>query len=103
MGGQNLLVVSPDSLLARCYGGATEIRERHGNRYEINPAYMASLKEKGVLFPAVEKMDGYCEAIELPGHPFYIGVIYHPEYLSRPDRPHPLFDAFIGAALNCQA
>ncbi|HIT69565.1 MAG TPA: CTP synthase [Candidatus Aphodomonas merdavium] len=103
MGGQNLLVVSPDSLLARCYGGATEIRERHGNRYEINPAYMASLKEKGVLFPAVEKMDGYCEAIELPGHPFYIGVIYHPEYLSRPDRPHPLFDAFIGAALNRQA
>ena len=99
MGGQDL-IVTPDSLLSRCYGGATEIRERHGNRYEINPAYMPSLKEKGVTFPAAEKTEGYCEAIEIPGHPFFIGVIYHPEYLSRPDRPHPLFDSFIGAALH---
>ena len=99
MGGQDLLV-TPDSLLSRCYGGASEIRERHGNRYEINLAYMSPLKEKGVTFPAAEKTEGYCEAIEIPGHPFYLGVIYHPEYLSRPDRPHPLFTAFVGAALH---
>lgn len=99
MGGQDLLV-SPDSLLSRCYGNATEIRERHGNRYEINPAYMSALKEHGVSFPAAEKTEGYCEAIEVTDHPFYLGVIYHPEFLSRPDRPHPLFNAFINTALN---
>ena len=57
-------------------------------------------KEKGVTFPAAEKTEGYCEAIEIPGHPFYLGVIYHPEYLSRPDRPHPLFYGFVKAAVE---
>ncbi|MDR2656594.1 MAG: CTP synthase [Oscillospiraceae bacterium] len=98
LGGQDLML-SGDSALTECYGGAREIRERHDNRYEINPAYVQPLIEKGVKFPAMEKREGYIEAIERPDHPFYIGVIYHPEFLSRPDRPHPLFEAFIKAAL----
>ncbi|MDR0396684.1 MAG: CTP synthase [Oscillospiraceae bacterium] len=98
LGGQDLLL-SGDCALTACYGGAREIRERHDNRYEINPAYVQPLAEKGVRFPAMEKREGYIEAIERPDHPFYIGVLYHPEFLSRPDRPHPLFDAFIAAAM----
>ncbi|MDR1598668.1 MAG: CTP synthase [Oscillospiraceae bacterium] len=99
LGGQDLLL-SGNGKLTACYGGAREVRERHDNRYEVNPAYVPPLAEKGVRFPAMEKHEGYIEAIERPDHPFYVGVIYHPEFLSRPDRPHPLFDAFIAAALS---
>ncbi|HML47731.1 MAG TPA: CTP synthase, partial [Clostridia bacterium] len=67
---------------------------------EINPAYVQPLIEKGVRFPAMEKTEGYIEAVERPKHPFYIGVVYHPEFLSRPDRPHPLFCALVRAALD---
>jgi len=97
MGGQGVLL-SSDSLLARCYEGKKEIRERHGNRFEINHAYVQPLSEKGIRFPAIDKAEGYIEAFERPDHPFYIGVLYHPEYISRPDAPHPLFDCFIDAA-----
>lgn len=99
MGAQTLLLDS-NSLLASCYGGVQEIEERHGNRYEINPAYVTPLKEKGMMFPASEKTEGYIEAIEMPGHPFYLGVIFHPEFKSRPDRPHPLFVRFVEEALK---
>ncbi|GHU70591.1 CTP synthase [Clostridia bacterium] len=98
-GGQGLLL-SGEGLLTACYGGTREIRERHNNRYEINPAYVQPLTEKGVKFPAMEKREGYIEAIERPDHPFYIGVLYHPEFLSRPDRPHPLFEAFVKAGMG---
>ncbi|MDR1569599.1 MAG: CTP synthase [Oscillospiraceae bacterium] len=99
MGGQTCLITS-GSLLSSCYDGLRETRERHGNRLEINPAYVQPLTEKGVRFPATEKREGYVEAIERSEHPFYIGVLYHPEFLSRPDRPHPLIDAFIQAAMK---
>ncbi len=99
MGAQTLFL-DADSLLASCYGGAKEISERHGNRYEVNNAYVSLLKEKGIAFPASEKTEGYPEAVEIRNHPFYLGVIFHPEYKSRPDRAHPVFAAFIAAALK---
>ncbi len=99
MGAQTLLLDS-GSRLSACYANGNEIHERHGNRYEINQAYINPLMEKGVVFPASEKSEGYVEAIELPDHPFYIGVIYHPEFTSRPDRAHPLFVAFVEVALH---
>ncbi len=99
MGAQTLILDS-GSRLAACYANGTEIQERHGNRYEINGAYTNPLIEKGVSFPASEKTEGYIEAIEIPDHPFYIGVIYHPEFKSRPDRAHPLFTAFVDMALR---
>ncbi|MCL1965247.1 MAG: CTP synthase [Firmicutes bacterium] len=99
MGSQTLLL-DMGSRLSACYQNGNEISERHGNRYEINPAYVNALLEKGVQFPASEKSEGYVEAIEAPDHPFYIGVIYHPEFKSRPDRAHPLFVAFVEAALG---
>ena len=79
--------------------GRTDIRERHSNRYEIDPAFVAPLTEKGLHFVGTCKEGGYPEAFELPGHPFYIGVIYHPEFISRPNKAHPLFTAFIRTAM----
>ncbi len=87
------------SRLAQLYG-AEQVSERHGNRYEINPGYASRIVEGGVSFPAVEEKHGYIEAIEIADHPFYEGVIYHPEFKSRPDQPHPLFAGLIGAVLS---
>ncbi len=80
--------------------GNSSIRERHGNRYEINPDFVAPLSEKGLLFTAFCNEGEYPEAFELKNHPFYIGVIYHPEYISRPNHPHPLFTSFIETCLQ---
>ncbi len=74
------------------------IRERHSNRYEVDPAYVQALAEKGLTMVGTSMEAGYPEVFELQGHPFYVAVLYHPEYLSRPDRPHPLFDALMKAA-----
>lgn len=76
------------------------VSERHSNRYEIDPSYVPALAEKGFRMVGTSMEAGYPEVFELDGHPFYVTVIYHPEYLSRPNRPHPLFDAFIKAALQ---
>ncbi len=93
------VTLTQGSFLAGLYGQTT-IRERHSNRYEVDPAYAARLTEKGLRFVGTSAEGGYPEAFELPGHPFYVGVIYHPEYLSRPNRAHPLFIAFLDAALG---
>lgn len=78
--------------------GADVIRERHGNRFEVVSAFVAPLEEKGLRFTGMAEEGGYPEAFELAGHPFYVGVIYHPEFISRPNKAHPLFAAFIRAA-----
>ena len=86
-----------DGMIRSLYGQAV-IRERHSNRYEVNQLYVAPLDEKGFHLVGVSGETGYPEAFELEGHPFYAAVVYHPEYQSRPNRPHPLFCAFIHAA-----
>lgn len=98
--GAQICYLTGSSRLSSIYNGAREIVERHGNRFEINMAYVPPLAEKGVKFPAIEKSEGYIEAVERPDHPFYIGVMYHPEFLSRPDKPHPLFTAFVESAVG---
>ena len=80
--------------------GAEQIGERHGNRYEVSNAFVEPLAEKGFLFTGTSVEGDYPEAYEYEGHPFYVGVIYHPEYISRPNKVHPLFKAFIGAAMK---
>ena len=80
--------------------GRTDIHERHSNRYEIDPAFIAPLEEKGLRFVGTCVEGGYPEAFELLDHPFYIGVIFHPEFISRPNKAHPLFTAFIRTALS---
>ena len=83
--------------------GLTMVHERHGNRYEVDDAFLAPLHEVGVDFVGFSADGNYPEVFEIPAHPFYIGTIYHPEFLSRPNKAHPLFAAFIGAAAAHQA
>lgn len=84
--------------LVRDIYGRDTISERHSNRYEIEQNYVHSLADKGFRMVGTSGEAGYPEVFEVEGHPFYVAVIYHPEYLSRPNRPHPLFDALVKAA-----
>ena len=85
------------SRLRKIYG-QEEIWERHRHRYEFNNAYREAYREHGMVFSGLSPNGSLCEAMELPAHPFYIGVQYHPEFKSRPNKAHPLFRAFIEAA-----
>lgn len=77
-----------------------DISERHRHRYEVNNHYRQQLSEKGLIFCGLSPDEHLVEMIEIAEHPFFIGVQFHPEFKSAPDRPHPLFSAFIAAALN---
>ncbi len=85
------------SKIAEIYGG-TEISERHRHRYEVNTHYREKLEASGMRFAGMSPDGLLPETIELPDHPWFIGVQYHPELKSRPFEPHPLFASFIGAA-----
>lgn len=85
---------------ADLYGGATRIHERHRHRYEVNPDYQEQLQEAGLAIAAVSAVEGFVEIIELPDHPFYVGCQFHPEFQSKPNKPHPLFSGFVKAALD---
>lgn len=79
---------------------AESIKERHRHRYEFNSKYKAQMEAAGLLATGINPDTGLVEIIELPTHPFFIGVQYHPEYKSTVANPHPLFVAFVKAALN---
>ena len=87
------------SLLRRCYGREL-VQERHRHRYEFNNDYREVLTEHGMLLSGMSPDDYIVEAVELPEHPFFVGVQFHPEFKSRPDRPHPIFHGFIQASLE---
>ncbi|WP_406853287.1 CTP synthase [Brevundimonas sp. BH3] len=87
------------SLIADIYGSTT-ISERHRHRYEVNINYRQAIEEKGGLYFAGLSPDGVLpETVERKDHPWFIGVQYHPEYKSRPFKPHPLFASFVKAAM----
>ena len=87
------------SVIAGCYG-SLEISERHRHRYEFNNAYRDALQAAGLCLSGISPDGRLVETVELPGEPFYIGVQFHPEFKSRPNRPHPLFLGFLEAALT---
>ncbi|RFC64211.1 CTP synthase [Fulvimarina endophytica] len=89
----------PGSRIAEIYG-ATEVEERHRHRYEVNRAYRERLEEAGMVFAGMSPDGLLPETVELPDHPWFIGVQYHPELKSRPFEPHPLFTSFIQAAVE---
>ena len=91
-------VLAKGSRVARIYG-ETQISERHRHRYEVNTRYRARLEEAGLRFCGMSPDGLLPEIIELPGHPWFIGVQFHPELKSRPFEPHPLFASFIQAAV----
>ena len=94
--------IAPGSVLARCYG-AERVTERHRHRYEFNNDYRKALTDAGLTLSGLSPDGRLVEAVELSGHPFYVGVQYHPEFKSRPNRPHPLFLGFLEAALRQRA
>jgi CTP synthase len=89
--------IKPDTLAAECYG-ETSIAERHRHRWEVNNKYRPTFEKHGLVFSGTSPDDQLVEIIELPDHPFFIAVQFHPELKSRPHRPHPLFKALVRAA-----
>ncbi len=91
--------ISEDSIMSRAYG-QKEVNERHRHRYEFNNAFRDSYRQGGMRFTGTSPDGHLVEAVEIPEHKFYIGVQYHPEFKSRPNRAHPLFREFVKAALG---
>ena len=92
-------VIAPETTMERCYG-KREISERHRHRYEFNNDYRDAMKAAGLTLSG-ESPDGrLVETVELTDRDFFVGVQYHPEFKSRPNKPHPLFLGFIGAAFD---
>lgn len=76
------------------------MNERHRHRYEINPKYVAQLEKAGLKFVGTDEEETRMEIVELENHPYYVGVQYHPEYLSRPLKPSPPFMGLILASIG---
>ena len=89
----------PDSLAARTYK-ATSIVERHRHRYECNPAYTDQYEAWGIRAVGHNPQTKLVEVIEGVDHPYFLAGQYHPEFKSRPNRPHPMFEGFIGACIK---
>ena len=89
----------PGTVIAACYG-STEISERHRHRYEFNNAYRHALQTAGLTLSGLSPDGRLVETVEISDERFFIGVQFHPEFKSRPNKPHPLFTSFIDAALN---
>ena len=104
--------LAPNTLAQQAYSGREKtknkkqftkiIDERHRHRYEVNPNYIEQLEKGGLIFSGKSPDGVLMEIAELPKnkHPFFLGTQFHPEFLARPLSPHPLFDAFIAAAVK---
>ncbi|MEK7952683.1 CTP synthase [Luteolibacter soli] len=82
------------------YGSADRIHERHRHRYEFNSDFQDKLQDGGLVISSVSEKEGLVEIIELPNHPFFVGAQFHPEFQSKPNKPHPLFAGFVKASLE---
>lgn len=89
--------IKPGTTMERCYG-TDSVRERHRHRYEFNNDYREALISCGLTLSGLSPEGRLIETVELTERPFHVGVQYHPEFKSRPNRPHPLFQGFVGAA-----
>ena len=89
--------IAPGTTMERCYG-MRSISERHRHRYEFYNDYREILQKKGLTLSGMSPDGRLVETVELSGRDFFVGVQYHPEFKSRPNRPHPLFLGFVGAA-----
>lgn len=91
--------IKPYTTMERCYE-TNHISERHRHRYEFNNHYRDLLTQHGLTLSGLSPDERLVETVELTERPFYVGVQYHPEFKSRPNKPHPLFKGFVGAALK---
>lgn len=90
-----------DTTIFNAYGTGS-IEERHRHRYEFNNAYLSQFEEGGMIASGINPTSELVEVVEVPSHPFFVGTQYHPEYKSTVMNPHPLFVAFVKAALTHQ-
>ena len=93
--------IVPDSIMQRAYG-EEEIAERHRHRYEFNNDFRQQMQEVGLKLTGLSPDGRLVEAVEIPENDFFIGVQFHPEFKSRPNKAHPLFREFVAAALARQ-
>lgn len=93
--------IKKDSLLSEVYDGAKELKERHRHRYEANPKYREQFEKNGLIISG--ESDGLVEVIEIPSHPWFLGVQFHPEFTSRLTSPNPAILGFVKAALENKA
>ncbi|KAG8370618.1 hypothetical protein BUALT_Bualt13G0002100 [Buddleja alternifolia] len=98
LGTRKTLLQTPDCITAKLYHNSEYVDERHRHRYEVNPEMVSMLEESGLKFVGKDESGKRMEILELSGHPFYVGVQFHPEFKSRPGRPSALFLGFILAA-----
>lgn len=91
--------LTPGTISERAYG-TKEIWERHRHRYEFNNAFLERFTAGGMIVAGRNPDRNLVEIVEIPSHPFFVAVQFHPELKSRPNRPHPLFREFVGAALR---
>ena len=89
--------IKKDTLASKLYK-EEKILERHRHRYEFNNAYKEKMEENGLIISGINDVNNLVEIIELKDHPFFIASQFHPEFKSRPTKPHPLFDGFIKAS-----
>ncbi|HIM67987.1 MAG TPA: CTP synthase [Verrucomicrobia bacterium] len=92
--------LEPGSLVSRLYD-SEEIHERHRHRYEFNNTYREAFEAAGLTFSGTSPDGKLVEIVEVPGHPFFVASQFHPEFKSKPNKPHPLFEGFIAAAHAC--
>ncbi|KAJ6390424.1 hypothetical protein OIU77_024604 [Salix suchowensis] len=98
LGSRRTLFHTTNCITAKLYGNPQYVEERHRHRYEVNPEVIEVLEENGLKFVGKDETGKRMEILELPSHPFYVGVQFHPEFKSRPRRPSALFLGFILAA-----
>lgn len=94
--------VLQEGTLARAVYGEPTVNERHRHRFEVNNKFRKHLEERGLLFSGVSPDGRLVEIAEVADHPFMVGSQFHPEFQSHPDRPHPLFNAFVQASIQRQ-
>ena len=97
-----LSALQPETLAHKLYG-KTEISERHRHRYEVNNDYREVLTKNGMVLSGLSPDGRIVEMIELKEHPFFVATQAHPEFKSRPNLPHPLFEGFVKAAVAYEA
>ncbi|MDP6869961.1 MAG: CTP synthase (glutamine hydrolyzing) [Candidatus Poseidoniaceae archaeon] len=91
-----------ECMIKRLYNGVEQVDERHRHRYEVNPDLIKQIEDAGLIFVGKDETGQRCEIFELEGHPYYVGVQYHPEFKSRPERPSPPFLGLLMAATGKQ-
>lgn len=98
LGKRETIFNTQDSLLRKLYHNAEKIEERHRHRYEVNPSYVPDLEQAGLKFVGKDTTGKRMEVIELSDHPYFVGVQFHPEYISRPLKPSPPYMGLVLAS-----